>query len=54
MKKNAGNSLILLAIVLVIVLVLSIFLFEVTTVAGNQLGVKETWNGGVEDNVMPP
>lgn len=39
----------------VLILLFCIFFFvEVTTVKGNEIGVKETWNGGVIQEPLPP
>lgn len=42
------------AIVTVIVLVAFFLTFEFTNIKGNELGVKETWSGGVENKVYQP
>lgn len=42
------------AIVLVIMTVVTLMLFEIKTVSGNELGVKETWNDGVVNDILQP
>lgn len=41
-------------ILLLIASVVCFMMFEVTTVKGNQAGIKETWNNGVINEVLPP
>lgn len=43
-----------IAILFVIVLILFFTAFSFKTIAGNEVGVKETWGGGVEPNSLPP
>jgi regulator of protease activity HflC (stomatin/prohibitin superfamily) len=47
-------SLIIAAIVLVIVLVGTLVTVEFVTIKGNELGVKETWSGGVSEDILQP
>lgn len=47
-------KLIVSGIVLVIALVITLLTFKVVTIEGNQLGIKETWGGGVDNTVMQP
>jgi regulator of protease activity HflC (stomatin/prohibitin superfamily) len=42
------------AVALVIVSIVCLALFEIKTVKGNEMGVKETWNDGVIEKVFPP
>lgn len=57
-KPNMTNktpvSLIVAAIVLAIGLVLTLVSVEFVTIKGNELGVKETWGGGVSDTILQP
>lgn len=56
-EKNSMNNLTKLiasSIVILIVLVLGIITLKIVTVEGNQLGVKETWSGGVDTNILQP
>ena len=47
-------KLIVSGILVLIALVLTAISFKVVTVEGNQLGVLETWTGGVSTNIMQP
>lgn len=47
-------KLIVSGIVLLIALVVTLLTFKVVTIEGNQLGIKETWGGGVSTDVMQP
>lgn len=47
-------KLIVSGIVLLIALVVTLLTFKVVTVDGNQLGIKETWSGGVQAEIMQP
>lgn len=47
-------SLIVVAILLVIGLVATLVSVEFVTIKGNELGVKETWGGGVSDEILQP
>lgn len=57
-KPNMTNktpvSLIVAAIVLAIGLVLTLISVEFVTIKGNEIGVKETWGGGVSDTILQP
>lgn len=55
--KPSGSPLVKLAVigVLALVLILGFFmLFDITTIKGNELGVKETWSSGVVAEVYQP
>lgn len=39
---------------LLVLTIASLFLFEIHTVKGNEVGVKETWSGGVEKDILTP
>jgi len=54
MSNKGLVSLIGAGVLVVILLIGSIIAVEITTVEGNAVGVKETWGGGVEENVYPP
>ncbi|MFM1851029.1 MAG: hypothetical protein RIS54_713 [Verrucomicrobiota bacterium] len=47
-------SLIVAGLILVALLVASVFIVDITTVEGNEIGVKETWDGGVEAEPLQP
>ncbi len=47
-------TLIIAGIVVVAVLLVSIFIVDISTVEGNEIGVKETWDGGVEPDPLQP
>lgn len=47
-------KLIVSGIVLVVALVVTLMTFKVVTIDGNQLGIKETWSGGVQTDIMQP
>lgn len=47
-------SLIVVAILLVIGLVTTLVSVEFVTIKGNELGVKETWGGGVSEEILQP
>ncbi len=53
MKNSNSIKLIVWAVGLLIVSVIALLLFEVKTIRGNEAGVKETWNDGVIDQVLP-
>ena len=40
-------SLVVAGLVLIALVVASVFIVDISTVEGNELGVKETWDGGV-------
>ena len=48
------TPLIVAGIILVALVAASIFAVEITTVEGNQIGVKETWDGGVLPDPLQP
>lgn len=50
--KNA--KFIIGGIILLIALVMTLTAVKVVTVAGNELGVKETWSGGVDATILQP
>ena len=55
--ERSGNPLVKLVVIGVIALVLVIgffLLFDITTIKGNELGIKETWSGGVVNEVFQP
>ena len=41
-------------IVLIVITVIAFTLFEFKTVKGGELGIKETWGGGVVNEVLQP
>ena len=45
---------VLSGIVVVFLLLISLFVFKVETVAGNEMGVLETWTGGVQSTPLMP
>lgn len=47
-------SLVIAGVIIATLLVASVFIVDITTVEGNQLGVKETWEGGVEPDPLQP
>lgn len=47
-------SLVLVGVVVVSLLLASLFIVDIETVEGNQLGVKETWDGGVMPEPLQP
>jgi regulator of protease activity HflC (stomatin/prohibitin superfamily) len=47
-------SLVVAGLVLVCLIVASIFIVDISTVEGNELGVKETWDGGVLADSLQP
>ena len=49
-----STKLIVSGIVLIIGLVLTLLTFKIITVEGNQLGIKETWSGGVSPEILQP
>lgn len=51
---KSNIKLFIAAICLIGCLVVGAIMFEITTVHGNELGVKETWSGGVEDSIYAP
>lgn len=58
-NRNMNNnkppmSLIVGAIILIIGLVTTLISVEFVTIKGNELGVKETWGGGVSDEILQP
>ncbi len=47
-------SLIVAGLILIALVVASVFIVDITTVEGNEIGVKETWDGGVEAEPLQP
>ena len=47
-------KLIVSGIVLLVMLVMAFMAIKVVTIEGNQLGVMETWSGGVDTNILQP
>lgn len=47
-------SLIATGVIVVVLLLASIFIVDIETVQGNEIGVKETWSGGVEADPLQP
>lgn len=47
-------TLVVAGLILVSLIIASVFIVDITTVEGNQLGVKETWDGGVEPEPLQP
>src|SRR5277367_4783230 len=47
-------KLLIVAVAFAIVIFLGLSTFTTTTVQGNQVGVRETWTGGVDPNPLPP
>lgn len=48
------NSLIKWGIGIAVATIVALVSIKIVTISGNQLGIKETWSGGVEDVVMQP
>jgi len=60
MNKNVSehftisiNQLIIIC-TLVVTILMTLISFEFVTIKGNELGVKETWSGGVSDEILQP
>lgn len=55
-KPNQNNmkKVVISGILLLVIVVLTLMAFKITTIEGNQLGVKETWANGVEADIMQP
>lgn len=53
-NKPQSSSLIIGAIVLLIAIVATLLSVEFVTIKGNELGVKETWSGGVSEEILQP
>ena len=53
-NKQTSLSTIVVAILLLIGLVAVLVSAEFVTIKGNELGVKETWGGGVSDEILQP
>lgn len=51
---NMKIKLIISGIVLLIALVLTLTAVKIVTIEGNQIGIKETWSTGVENNILQP
>jgi regulator of protease activity HflC (stomatin/prohibitin superfamily) len=47
-------SLVIAGVIIVTLIVASLFIVDITTVEGNEIGVKETWEGGVEPDALQP
>jgi len=47
-------KLIISGVLLVVALVVTLITVKIVTIDGNQLGVKETWSGGVEEVILQP
>ncbi|MFZ9681766.1 MAG: SPFH domain-containing protein, partial [Cephaloticoccus sp.] len=47
-------SLIVAGLILIALVVASVFIVDITTVEGNEIGVKETWDGGVLPEPLQP
>ena len=47
-------TLVIAGVIIVALIIASLFIVDITTVEGNQLGVKETWEGGVEPDALQP
>ncbi|MBA4137407.1 MAG: hypothetical protein C0518_08850 [Opitutus sp.] len=47
-------SLVAAGIIVIVVLLASVFIVDIVTVEGNEIGVKETWDGGVEAQPLQP
>lgn len=47
-------SLVAAGLILLILVVASLFIVDIVTVEGNEIGVKETWDGGVIDTPLQP
>lgn len=47
-------SLVIAGVAIVTLIIASLFIVDVTTVEGNEIGVKETWEGGVEPGALQP
>jgi regulator of protease activity HflC (stomatin/prohibitin superfamily) len=53
-KNNNNIKLITTGILILVALVVSMFCFEIVTIKGNELGIKETWSKGVVEDIMQP
>lgn len=47
-------TLVIAGVVIVTLVIASLFIVDITTVEGNEIGVKETWEGGVEPDALQP
>ncbi len=47
-------SLVAAGLILIVLVVASLFIVDIVTVEGNEIGVKETWDGGVIDTPLQP
>ena len=47
-------KLIVLAVVLVVLIIGCFFAFDIVTIKGNEMGVKETWSKGVVEEPLHP
>jgi regulator of protease activity HflC (stomatin/prohibitin superfamily) len=47
-------SLVIAGVIIITLILASLFIVDITTVEGNEIGVKETWEGGVEPEALQP
>lgn len=47
-------SLVIAGVIIVTLFIVSIFIVDISTIEGNEIGVKETWDGGVEPDPLQP
>ncbi len=52
--NKTPSGLIISAIVIIIAIVTALVSVEFVTIKGNELGVKETWGGGVSEEILQP
>lgn len=53
-NMNSLTKLITSSICLVIALIATLLAVKIVTIEGNQLGIKETWSGGVDQSILQP
>lgn len=58
-ERNTSMSrspikLVISGIVLIVALVITLMTFKIVTINGNELGIKETWSGGVQNEILQP
>jgi regulator of protease activity HflC (stomatin/prohibitin superfamily) len=53
-KVSSLAKIIVVTAVFAVVVILGLSTFSAKTISGNQVGVRETWNGGVDPNPLPP
>jgi regulator of protease activity HflC (stomatin/prohibitin superfamily) len=53
-RVNSLVKIIVVVAAFAVVVILGLSSFSAKTISGNQVGVKETWNGGVDPDPLPP